>query len=590
MENIIRRTMALGMTAAGVLAYAPFLPAQSKDPARPNIFCIVTEDISCYLGCYGDPNAKTPNLDAFSRQGIRYTNMHTPNGVSNPSRFALITGMYPSEYGGNFMSSGLYNYSVCLPDNMKAYTEFMRQAGYYCTNNAKTAYEIGVTPAQWDENSTAATWKHCPEGQPFLSIYNIGCTHESQIWCRTEPYEIQPEDIDMSVFPYFPDDPIVRKDLARMYTNIAIMDRMVKEFIDEIEAAGIADNTIIIWYSDNGGPIPRGKRSIYNTGTQIPFMVRFPDGYRAGQVEDRLCSFIDVPATILSLAGVPIPGYMEGKAFLGGQASAPRDYVYMARDRYDLVSDHSAGVRDKRFQYIRNYMPENPNYLDNEYRTSMPMMVRLLEMRDAGELNEAQMQYFKAPRETEEFYDIANDPYQLHNLAGDPAFKFDFERLKAAYLAWESGPNVRWRDWTEDDWIALFRPDGEQQVVADPIVTKLGKDTYQVTCPTPGASILYKIEDPRNKTPEEPYMALPGAGMVGFNLANGPMKMPATPDKYKTQAPRRPRTMSISMQVFDQSRGWKYYTGDVTVPKGCRLTVLACRAGFANSQEVSVKH
>ena len=335
-------------------------------------------------------------------------------------------------------------------------------------------------------------------------------------------------------------------------------------------------------------------------------MVKFPDGYRAGQVEDRLCSFIDVPATILSLAGVQIPGYMEGKAFLGNQNSAPRDYVFMARDRYDLVSDHSAGVRDKRFQYIKNYMPQNPNYLDNEYRTSMPMMMRMLEMRDAGELNEDQMQYFKAPRAVEEFYDIANDPYELHNLANDPAFKYDFARLKAVYEQWESGPNVRWRDWVEDDWIAFFRPGGKQQVVADPVITKIGKDSYSVTCATPGASIIYKIVNPKDKTPKEPYLALPGAGMIGFNMVSGPMKMPATPDKYKTEAQRRSESAGGPgaagnrsrqggpgaggpMGVNDQSHGWKYYTGAISVPKGCTLTVLSCRAGFANSQQVTLK-
>ena len=445
---------------------------QSHDPSRPNILVVSTEDISPYLGCYGDPQAKTPNLDRFSQSAIRYTNMHTPNGVSSPSRFALITGCYPSAHGANYMRTSYYNYDVVTPPYMKAYTEYLRAAGYYCTNNSKTDYQISTVESHWDENGSSATWKHCPDGQPFFSIFNIMTTHEGQLWSRREPLEVMPEEIDMeNCFPYLPDDPIVRNDLARMYTNIAIMDRESQAYFDEIEKAGLAGNTIIIWFSDNGGPIPRGKRSIYNTGTQVPFMVRFPDGYRAGEVEDRLVTFMDIPATILSLAGVHVPDWMDGKAFLGNQDSQPSEYVFQARDRYDNVSDHSAGARDKRFHYIRNFMPETCNYLHNEYRLDLPMMKRMIEMRDSGQLNEQQMLYFKAPRPVEEFYDLLNDPYELHNLADDPAFRYDFKRLKEAFEKWNNSTNAVWNTKTEEEWIEEFKPGGEKIVVADPRIT-----------------------------------------------------------------------------------------------------------------------
>lgn len=544
--------------SAGFVAAMAALPqkaaAQSHDPARPNILVVTTEDISCYLGCYGDPNAKTPNLDRFATQAIRYTNMHTPNGVSAPSRFALITGCYPSRFGANYMRASDNHYEVCLPGEIRAYTEYLRGAGYFCTNNSKTDYQIGVTTAQWDENSTQATWKDCPEGQPFLSIFNIMTTHESMIWVRKDPLEVQPEDIDMSRFPYLPDDPVVRADLARLYTNIAIMDRESQAYFDEIEAAGLADNTIIIWYSDNGGPIPRGKRSIYDTGTRVPFMVKFPDGYRAGQVEDRIVTFMDIPATILSLAGVPVPDYMDGKAFLGEQTAAPARYFFQTRDRYGNSSDHSAGVQDQRFQYIRNYRTEDPNYMDNNYRKAMPMMLRMLEMRDAGELNEDQMQYFKAPRPVEEFYDLANDPYELHNLAGDPAFKYDFARLKAEYDAWNEGANARWDRWTEADWIEVFNPAGAQRVVAAPFVEKTAQG-YVASCATPDVSLVWQVTD-KKPAAEEAAPAGPGALMGG-------------------------RT--------DRSKGWHYYTGPIPAVKGKYLTVKACRAGFSESAPVSLR-
>lgn len=528
---------------------------QSKDPSRPNILCVVTEDISCYLSCYGDPNAKTPNLDRFASEGIRYTNMHTPNGVSSPSRFALITGMYPSTIGGNYMRAAFHNYEVCLPDEMKAYTEFLREAGYFCTAAGKTDYQIGVTPAQWDENGFTASWKNCPEGTPFMSIINIMTTHESMIWSRKDELEIQPEDIDMSRFPYLPDDPVIRKDLARMYTNIAIMDRQAQAYFDEIEAAGLADNTIIIWYSDNGGPIPRGKRSIYNTGTNVPFMVKFPNGYRAGEVDNRLLSFVDIPATILSLAGVEVPEYMHGKPFLGSQNAKPAEYIYAARDRYDGVTDHSASVRDHRFHYVRNYMPETCNYLDNDYRLSMPMMKRMLEMRDAGELNEDQMKYFQAPRPVEEFYDLLNDPYELNNLADDPAFRYDFERLKAEFDRWNNSDNILWNTKTEEEWIAEFKPNGQQRVVSDPVVNEVA-DGFEVFCSTPGVSFVYKIAD---KKPEKP--------------------------KVDTDAQRKGMNLGMG-RGMDPSKGWSYYTGPVKVEKGKYLIVKACRTGYKTSNEV----
>jgi len=550
---------------AAVLLGTPLLTAvpqqahgQSKDPSRPNILCVVTEDISCYLGCYGDPNAKSPNLDRFASEAIRYTNMHTPNGVSSPSRFAIITGMYPSAMGANFMRATDNGYEVCLPDNMRAFTEYMREAGYFCTAAGKTDYQIGVTPAQWDENGFAATWKNCPEGTPFYSVINIMTTHESMIWSRKDELEIQPEDIDMSRFPYLPDDPVIRKDLARVYTNIAIMDREAQAYFDEIEAAGLVDNTIIIWYSDNGGPIPRGKRSIYNTGTNVPFMVKFPDGYRAGEVEDRLVSFIDIPATIMSLAGVPVPEYMHGKPFLGSQAAKPAEYIYAARDRYGKVADHSASARDKRFHYVRNYRPEGSNYLHNAYRLSMPMMNRLLEMRDAGELNEDQMKYFQAPRPEEEFYDLLNDPYELNNLADDPAFRYDFERLKAAYDEWNNTVNREWNTMTEEDWKERFRPGGQQIVVADPEITKTDHG-FEMSCATPGSAIVYKIVDKK-------------------------------PEKVKNAPSQDGRSANLGMSRFgDPSKGWSYYKGPVKVGKGKWLIVKACRAGYKTSNEVSVR-
>jgi arylsulfatase A-like enzyme len=546
------------------LSVAPVLTGFGSTPDRPNIVCIVTEDISPYLGCYGDPVAKTPNLDNFAKEAIRYTNMHTTIGVSSPSRFALITGMYPSAMGANNMRTSAKNYEAVPPVGVKAYTEYMRAAGYYCTNGSKTDYQFNANPAQWDENNSTTNWKNCPEGQPFFSIINFMTTHESQIWSRKDSLEVLPEDIDMSKFPYYPDEPVFRQDLARLYTNIAIMDRQTQEVIDQLEADGLLDNTIIIWYSDNGGPIPRGKRSIYNTGTNVPFMVRYPDGYRAGEVEDRLCMFIDIPATILSLAGIEPPEYMHGQPFLGQYDTPRREYIFMARDRFDEEEgEKSAGVRDMRFQYLRNYT-DKPNYMDIDYRLSMPMMIRLKEMHENGELNREQDLWFSLPRPKEEFYDVLNDPYQLNNLIDDPDYKFDIARLKAQYDEWNSTINKIWENTTEDELIEQFKPGGVQPVVANP-TGKKSDAGWEISCVTPGSSIVYVINyvEPKQQNNQR-NQAAQGTPQQGANMMmfGGGQRQPAIP--------------------------WKLYTGPIELQRGESLMVMGCRAGYSSSEQIKI--
>ena len=349
---------------------------QADKPVRPlpNILCIVCEDTSPYLGCYGDPVAKTPVIDSLARQSVRYTNMYSTVGVSAPSRFSLITGMYPSAMGANYMRTqghkpeympeGVRPYSVVTPPEVKCYSEYMRAAGYYCTNGPKTDYQFAAPLTAWDECGKTPDFLKRPEGMPFFSIINLNVTHESKLWQRGSlPLEVDPADI--IVPPYFPDTPTVRHDMAVMYSNIAEMDRQTGELLKKLEESGEMDNTIVIWYSDNGGPIPRGKREIYITGTKVPFMIRYPDGYRAGEVEDRICMFVDIPATIMSLAGLKTPSYMHGRPFAGPYEATPRDYAYCARDRMDEKVDKQGGITDGRWQYIRNYIPERSDFLSN---------------------------------------------------------------------------------------------------------------------------------------------------------------------------------------------------------------------------------
>lgn len=488
------------ITAATLAAAAS---AEAKDHEAkaklPNILCIVCEDISCYLGCYGDPNAVTPNLDRLATESVRYTNMHTCVGVSSPSRFSLITGLYASAMGANNMRNtgspkhlpkGLKPYSVVLPDGVKCYSEYMREAGYYCTNGPKSDYQFAVPSSAWDECGGGKThWKHRPEGMPFFSIFNLNVTHEDLFWNRADvPLTVDPEKLILP--PYLPDTPTVRQDMAVLYSNISVMDRQVADLIEEVREAGLLDDTIIIWYSDNGGPHARGKREIYLSGTNVPFMIRYPDGHGAGTVENRLCMFVDVPPTIMSLAGLKAPSYMHGRAFAGIYNTPERKYVYGARDRMDERIDKQGGIFDGRYHYIRNYHPERSDFLDCEYQNNAPMVREMIELHKQGRLTAEQDRWFASPRPEEEFYDTQADPYELHDISSDPAQKKNIARLRKEYGKWVSKYN---RDWfiPELEMYRRFCPGGVPRKVEDPVIT-MEEGLVSISTTTPGASIVYR--------------------------------------------------------------------------------------------------
>jgi N-sulfoglucosamine sulfohydrolase len=515
--------------------------AKGNAQDKPNILCIVCEDISPYLSCYGDPVAQTPNLDKFASEGIRFTHFYTTVGVSAPSRAALITGMYPTAIGANHMRntsgslpSGIVPYEVVLPEGVKCFTEFLREAGYYCTNNDKTDYQFTSPLTAWDENGKEAHWKHKPSGKPFFSVFNLFVTHESQIWERSSmPFIVNPQKVPLPA--YFPDDSIIRHDVAVMYSNIYEMDKQVQHLIDEVKEAGLLENTIIIFYSDNGGPLPRQKRTLYESGTLVPLMVRFPDGFRKGEVEDRLCSFIDIPATILSLAAIKPPKYMHGRAFLGKYQAADRQYIYGARNRMDEQIDKQGYIRDAQYRYIRNYFPEQSNYMPVQYRLQMPMMQRILELYEHDSLNEAQKIWFKAPRETEEFYDVVNDPDEINNLIHDPAYKGQIDRLRKEYNKWDRHYNELWK-LPETESMKLFFPDGNQQVVSMPTVDQTSNGVV-LNCKTRGVSFAYQIN--------------------GKGYSNN---------------------------------HWFLYAKPIQAKKGDRISVIAVRAGFKNSIKVEYEY
>jgi uncharacterized protein (TIGR02145 family) len=472
---------------------------RSTQPTRRpvHVLCIVCEDISPRLGSYGDPVALTPVLDRLARDGVRFTRMFSSAGVCAPSRAALVTGMYASAIGANSMRTssadrvGLPNYEAVPPLAVRPFSEYLRAAGYYTTNNAKTDYQFKPPLTAWDENGREAHWRNRPEGMPFFSVFNLETTHESQVWDRADdPAVVPPERVLLP--PYYPDTPKVRRDVARVYSNVAVMDRQVGELLAELDEAGLADETIVVFYSDNGGPLPRGKRELLDSGLHVPFLMRFPDGAYAGTVVDELVAFVDIPATILSLAGVPVPNHLQGRPFWGAQKAPPREFVFAARDRMDEEVDAVRAVRDRRFKYIRNYRPDLSRYQDIDYRKQMAAMQDILRLRDDGKLDPVQSLWFRPTKLAEELYDTETDPHEVHDLAGNPAFRPQLERLRAALDAWllEIGdrPGRPERELIESMW-----PGGVQPKTAAPAIA--WRDGRVVLdCPTEGSAIAYQVD------------------------------------------------------------------------------------------------
>ncbi len=437
---------ALGLSAVRQSAVAEAAAGGSGD--RPNVLWITCEDISPNLGCYGDAYAVTPNLDRLATQSVRYDNAFAPIGVCAPARSCLITGMYPPSIGTQHMRC-----QGTLPEHVRCFTEYLRQAGYYCSNNVKTDYNFKHPRSAWDECSRKAHWRKRKKGQPFFSVFNFTSCHESQIRLSEDKYRKRTADFTRAEFhdpakapvpPYHPDTPEVRRDWARYHDMITFMDKQVGGILRQLERDGLADDTIVFFYSDHGAGMPRSKRWLYDSSLRVPLLIRLPAKFRhlapgkPGTSTDRLVSFVDFGPTALSLAGVTIPSHMQGKAFLGERAARPREYVYGYRDRMDERYDMLRCVRDKRYKYIRNYMPHLPwfHHQHIAYMYQMPTMRVWQRLADEGKLTGPPARFMQMTKPPEELYDTQADPWEVDNLAGDPKHRDALKRMRRAHLAW----------------------------------------------------------------------------------------------------------------------------------------------------------
>ncbi len=511
-------------------------------PERPNILWLVTEDMGAYIPPFGDTTVKTPHLTRLANEGVIYPNLYSTSGVCAPSRAAIATGMYPSSIGANHMRTNSYTqvtglpaYEAVPPSEVKMVSELLRKAGYYCTNNYKEDYQFRAPKTAWDESSKYAHWRNREVNQPFFSVFNFTETHESGLF---EPYGFRqvetrhyragdttyswkknglpdaknrtaegntkvhlPKNTKFNIPPYLADTEATRNDMWKLYNNIAEMDQQVGAVLKQLEDDGLLDNTIVFFYGDHGGPLPREKRLIYDSGLNTPMIIRFPKKLKAGTKEDKMISFIDFAPTLLSLINEKPLDYMQGQAFLGKhQPKKERKYIHGAADRFDGFTDVLRAVRDKKFKYIRNYKPEQGYYLPVEYREKIPAMQDLLRLRDEGELNEVQMQWFRTSKPKDELFDCDADPFELNNLAEDPKYKEKLSELKHEMDRWletiNDDPNMLEKQLVNKLWNGA----NKQPVTATPKISNFNNE-ITILCSTEGASIGYKIKTKNSKLP-----------------------------------------------------------------------------------------
>lgn len=544
---------------------------------RPNVLWFSLEDTSPRFGCYGDEIAETPNIDALAGEGVRYPNACSTAGVCAPSRSSIITGRYQTDLGTHHMRTTHRNdrapdlptpYTSVPPHYVRSFTEFLRADGYYCTNNAKTDYQFSTLDraplTAWDESGPDAHWRGRDEGQPFFSVFNPMRTHESGMWPEDDEPETDPDRVDVPA--YLPDTDGVREQIARQYDNIARSDEQLGELRSQLEADGVAEETIIFVWSDHGEGLPRAKRSLYDGGINVPLIVAGP-GIESGAVREAPISMVDLGPTVLELADVDPPPWVDGQPFLGdGPEVEERSYAFAARDRLDESYDMSRAVRTARYKYIRNYYPENPVLQWVPYRAQGPAMRDLLELHAADELEGPPAELFER-RPPEELYDLQEDPDEVTNRADDPAYRDVLLELRAELDDWRSDHD-RFGEVTEREMVERMHPD--------------------LTPADPSRTTSLSV-DPEGRRETEPPAFVPNApgNRTREPIDGGTLEGPATLQLHcSTQGASIAYALDEDPRETDgdRHRGWKLYTAPIRLPAGeTTVYAKAVRYGFEES-------
>jgi uncharacterized sulfatase len=504
----------------------------AADPSgRPNILWISCEDISSNLGCYGDSYARTPNLDRLASEGARFDHAFTPAGVCAVVRSGIITGLYPISLGSQHMRSRI----VPRPA-VRCFTEYLRAAGYFCTNRSKTDYQFDNPRSAWDRQGNGHNdWRDRAAGQPFFSVINLTVSHESQIRHSEEVHakliaglqpdqRHDPEEAAKHLPPIYPNTPEAQKDWAWYADNISEMDRQAGLILKRLEQDGLAGNTIVVFWSDHGRGLPRGKRWIYDSGVHVPMIVRWPEKITGGSVRNDLVSTQDLPSTMLALAGIDPPAYMQGRVFLGERVERAPEFLFFHRDRMDEALELMRAARDHRFKYIRNYEPRKPYAQHIDYMDKMPTLVDLRRLDKAGELTGAAQTFMRKEKPLEELYDLQADPHETVNLADSTKHQQRIAVMRAALERWQE----RIGDLglvPEPILMERMRAGGQWRTTAEPTIQASPQQQatlVSIACATNGASIEFAVGDGSWKIYDRPFTAQPPvaikarAGRIGF--------------------------------------------------------------------------
>ena len=500
------------------LSFIHVVNGQNTNIKPPNIVWISVEDMGPVLSIYGNEALNTPNIDRLAKEGVKYTNAYATVGVCAPSRFSIITGMYPTRLGAHNMRTGDHNnfkwpedvkfrqykgvvdksgvnipdYEVVTPSYVKPFTEYLRADGYYCVNDNKCDYQFNAPFTAWDHVYGGGSYKNAPGGAPFFYVKNYYTTHESRIWMRKdEPITVNPDDIPVP--DYYPDIPMVRNDIARKYSNIEALDKEVGELLEQLEADGVLENSVIFFWSDHGGNLLRQKRAVGDSGLHVPLIIRYPDGYRAGEIENRMVSLMDLGPTVMSLVGIQPPDHMDGKAFEGVFEQSPRKYIFGSADRFDECTDMQRSVLDGRFVYIKNFMPERPLIYRNKYREQIPMNKHLIELDSLDMLKGDAAYIFMKSKPIEELYDLESDPYEVHNLATDSTYSQKLKELRVQLKKWQTTIDDKGFV-PEHELIETFWPNMKQPKTDDVLIIT-NEQNLILSCKTEGASIGFQLGD-----------------------------------------------------------------------------------------------
>jgi N-sulfoglucosamine sulfohydrolase len=441
-----RRDFLRTATGAGAATLAARTPGNASPAPKqlPSILWLTAEDLGQHLGCYGAKEVWTPNLDRMAAEGVRYTRFFCTAPVCSPSRSAFMTGMYATTIGAHNHRSHRDD-GFELPTGVQVLTDWLREAGYFTANVVDLPSSFGFKGAgKTDWNFTyygapfdSSRWDDLKSHQPFFAQINFKETHRKY----DAPKKADPAKVEIP--PYYPDHPVTREDWAQYLDSASELDRKVGLVLRQLEAGGLADSTIVVFFGDNGQSHVRGKQFCYDDGLLVPLIIRWPKSipaprhFRPGSVDERLLASIDLAPTMINIAGRPKPPKMEGVPFLGSAAGPPRQYVFGARDRCDETVFRFRTVRDARYRYIRNFTPERPFLQANDYKErSYPVWNLLKELHAQGKLTPPQ-EFLCAPTmPAEELYDLQSDPHEVTNLAGQAQHRQTLDRLRGALEEW----------------------------------------------------------------------------------------------------------------------------------------------------------